>query len=310
MKSMSLYWPPVKRYRLKSGSCPNCGHLLAAKDNYCRNCGQENHDLRIPFGHLLFEALEGVFHFDNKLFRTAKSLLFRPGFLTSQFSNGRRASYVPPVRLYIFLSFIFFLLLTFSPGKHRSDEQNNLSGTMQADSSKSDQFNLSFYSLNSIELKGLSDAQIDSVMEEKGIERTGFERYIAGQLARIANGGKAEFLHNLLKSISYMMFVLMPIFALLLYLFFRKRVDYYLNCLVFSIHFHSFVFLLFTIYVVLSWFVSSVFFSFGALLIMTGYFYIALRTVYGQSRLSTILKMLAIGVLHIFAILGCFLIMV
>jgi hypothetical protein len=300
----------VKRNRLQSDQCPNCGQPLATKDNFCRNCGQENHDLQIPFRHLASEALEGVFHFDSKLYRTTKALLFRPGFLTSEFGKGRRVSYVPPIRLYIFLSFIFFLLLSFNPGKNRSEDQNDLASAVSADSSQSNNFNLSIYSINSDMLKGLNDVQIDSVLTKEGIEITSFTRYITKQLARIAGGGKAEFMHILLKSVSYMMFVLMPIFALLLYLFYRKRAGYYLNCLVFSVHFHSFMFLLFTIYLVVNWFVSSAFLLFGLPLLIGVYFYFALKTAYGQARMVTMLKVAVIGALHILAILACFMLMV
>lgn len=300
----------VKRNRLKSDQCPNCGQPLASKDNYCRNCGQENHDLRIPFRHLASEALEGVFHFDSKLYRTTKALLFRPGFLTSEFSKGRRVSYVPPVRLYIFLSFIFFLLLSFSPTKQAPEEETELTARTEADSTDVNQTSLSFYSISSKVLKGMNDVQIDSVLTQKGIETTKFSRHVAKQLARIAGGGTSEFSHNLVKSISYMMFVLMPIFALLLYLFYRKRAGYYLNCLVFSVHFHSFIFLLFSIYIILNWFVSSDFLLPGLLFLIGIYFYFALKAAYGQPRWRTMFKMILIGGMHILAILICFMLMV
>ena len=53
------------------------------------------------------EFLEGVFHFDGKVFRTAGLLMFKPGQLTKRFLEGPRMPYVPPIRLYVFISFVF-----------------------------------------------------------------------------------------------------------------------------------------------------------------------------------------------------------
>lgn len=100
------------KHRRKATTCPNCGTALAAKMNFCPTCGQENHDLKIPLGHLLYEFVESVFHFDTKFWTTTKAIFTRPGQITKDFVEGRRARYVPPARLYIFVSFVFFLLVT------------------------------------------------------------------------------------------------------------------------------------------------------------------------------------------------------
>ena len=54
-------------------------------------------------------ATEDLTHADSRLWRTLGALLFRPGFLTAEFLGGRRARYLPPVRLYLVLSVAFFL---------------------------------------------------------------------------------------------------------------------------------------------------------------------------------------------------------
>ena len=61
------------------------------------------------FVEFLGEAAEVFTHADSRLWRTIAPLLFRPGFLTQQFLQGRRASYLPPFRLYIVVSLLFFL---------------------------------------------------------------------------------------------------------------------------------------------------------------------------------------------------------
>jgi hypothetical protein len=295
---------------LKSTSCLNCGRALAAGDNYCPRCGQTNHDLRIPFRHLFMEVFEGLLHFDSKSYQTVKALLFRPGFLTNEFKIGRRASYVPPIRLYIFVSFLFFFLLSLGKGGHQAGQPRNTTVAGQPVTLDSDELKISFAGLGSSDLAGKSPEQIDSVMDAHKIEKTFFKRYLAIQLGRVAAGGKAEFDHLLLKGFSYMMFVLMPILALFIYMFHRKRVEYYLDCLVFSVHYHSFAFLLFTVYLLVNRVVGSGYLILLLPIIVMMYFWLALRVVYPQVWWKGWLKTAAIGLLHVAAIFTCFMLLV
>lgn len=98
--------------RRKVEVCHNCHTLLQPEDNYCPHCGQENHDLKVPLGHLLLEVIEGFTHLDTKLLNTLKSIFLSPGKLTKDFLEGRRGRYIPPIRLYFLASFLFFLLLS------------------------------------------------------------------------------------------------------------------------------------------------------------------------------------------------------
>lgn len=88
--------------------CLNCGTKLEGA--WCHRCGQHDFDFHRSFGHVLLEALENFFHFDAKLFRNIVTLLFQPGRLSADFNAGKRASQVPPFRLYLFIAFVFFLL--------------------------------------------------------------------------------------------------------------------------------------------------------------------------------------------------------
>lgn len=96
----------------KATTCPNCGTQLQQDQAFCPHCGQENHDLRMPFRHFAYEFLESVTHFDTKLWSTLKMIFTRPGQLTKDFVEGKRARYVKPAQFYVFVSVIFFALLT------------------------------------------------------------------------------------------------------------------------------------------------------------------------------------------------------
>ena len=111
-------------YHAKQPACANCYYqfLTDEPDEFCPRCGQQNHEVNIGFGHVVEEFLEGVFHFDGKVFRTAGLLLFKPGQLTKRFLAGHRMPYVPPIRLYVFISFVFFALLSLLRAPHETEK--------------------------------------------------------------------------------------------------------------------------------------------------------------------------------------------
>lgn len=99
----------IHKKRRKVEICHNCHTILSLEHNFCPHCGQENHDLKVPIGHLAFEVFEGFTHFDTKFYNTMSAIFTSPGKITKDFLEGRRGRYVPPVRLYFLISFVFFL---------------------------------------------------------------------------------------------------------------------------------------------------------------------------------------------------------
>lgn len=95
-------------------TCLNCGYTIEEK--FCPNCGQENTENRKPFHYLFTHFVEDFTHYDGQFWGTIKNLLFKPGVLTETYIEGKRQWFVPPVKLYIFISFItFFLFAVFTP---------------------------------------------------------------------------------------------------------------------------------------------------------------------------------------------------
>lgn len=88
--------------------CLNCNAALEGR--FCHICGQENIAPRESFWNMLTHFVFDLFHFDGKFFSTLKYLLFRPGFLSKEHLMGRRASYLHPIRMYVFTSAFFFLI--------------------------------------------------------------------------------------------------------------------------------------------------------------------------------------------------------
>ncbi|MXY54398.1 MAG: DUF3667 domain-containing protein [Gammaproteobacteria bacterium] len=104
--------------------CENCG---APKQGlYCAVCGQNDRNYRRSVFPVVGQALAETFETDSRLWATLRALLVRPGHLSREFSRNRRASYLPPFRLYLFSSIVFFFALSMTidlpegPGEARA----------------------------------------------------------------------------------------------------------------------------------------------------------------------------------------------
>jgi len=89
--------------------CLNCLEPLSGA--FCHKCGQKDDDLRRPVWTFFRELLDAVFGADSKILKTIFLLILVPGGLTRAFMMGRRARFLPPLRLYVVLSFVFFITL-------------------------------------------------------------------------------------------------------------------------------------------------------------------------------------------------------
>lgn len=91
------------------GVCANCETPLQGP--VCHQCGQVDDYYHRPAHGLISDVLEGLAALDGRVVRTLPALLLRPGRITRAFLKGRRARYLPPFRLYIIASLVFFLLV-------------------------------------------------------------------------------------------------------------------------------------------------------------------------------------------------------
>ncbi len=94
--------------------CRNCGDAITGP--FCSACGQKDLDLERPLAALLGEIVREAFDLDGRAWRTARALFRHPGLLTSEFLAGRRRLYTPPLRLYLFVSVAFFVLMAWAAG--------------------------------------------------------------------------------------------------------------------------------------------------------------------------------------------------
>ena len=244
--------PPVHPH------CQNCGTAL--QGHYCHQCGQHDLDLHRSFRHVFLEALENFLHFDAKFFRNIVTLLFRPGRLSADFNAGRRASQVPPFRLYLFVSIVFFFISflaaedaaagagTGITDGYRQAESEALRGKIRAEtagklkqlSDRPETREIARAVAPAIE-KSATDTppatkpavkeprnRLELWLEEKG-------QYAAGHQRELME----LFIHSLPKTLLFCL----PFFALYTRVLFRKTGQNYLQHLVVALHFHTFVYL-------------------------------------------------------------------
>jgi hypothetical protein len=221
--------------------------------------------------------------------------LIKPGYLSVEFISGRRARYVPPIRVYVLISFIFFFLLSLL-----SDKPGAAGEKHQARHTSGSQISFSVKQINSKELEGLSLEQVDALMANRGVPATRGYKIVFYQMHEIVNNtaSAAEFWHLLIKNISYMMFILMPVFGVWIYLFHRRRQKYFIESLVTSVHFHSFLFLILTILVLISTVLHNELPILAMPIIGAIYLFFMFRRVFHQSVFITLMKMLSIGLLY------------
>lgn len=304
------------RNRIKSIECANCKHIFDAVNNFCPHCGQENHTHKLPIKHFVLEFIESLTHFDTKVFKTFKDMILKPGLVIKNYNNNKRARYVPPVRIYIFMSFILFLLLTTT--YHHDIEANaeKMDVDFRANFSKSQglgQIDLftktvlqgdQFLSLTKI--PNISNAQIDSALKQNNIRTDWFNTRIVNTMIQTYNG-KLTFTQitmRALKYVSYSILLFMPFFALILLLFYNQKERYYSEFLVFSIYFTTFLLVVLCLFILFNKFMYAGLNSFlFVVLCLSVYLGISLKTVFGESYVKTIAKTIAISILFISSLL-------
>lgn len=92
--------------------CKNCEHPIEAADKFCSHCGQSNKSFERP----VLDVGKNMFHelldIDGRLVLTIKALLLKPGLLTLEYNQGKRQKYTPPLRMYLVMSIVFFLVFS------------------------------------------------------------------------------------------------------------------------------------------------------------------------------------------------------
>lgn len=295
-------------------TCLNCGNTVEAR--FCDKCGQENVDSRQTFGHLIQHFFEDITHYEGKFWKTMKYLLFKPAFLTKEYLKGKRMSYVPPVRLYIFISFITFLLPHILPNYTAESTANEVrEEKVISELPRSNQFTFGagkngFEIIIPTEFK--SKLEIDSVAKANpkigSLEIWLGERFVKMQKYTPSELG-VKFIDSFIGSLPKAIFVYMPLFALVLALFHRKKNWFYFDHAIFTIHYFSFLLLSFSVFNVIlsiqyllhSNYLDFIYFGIAVayILYMPVYFFLAHKNMYQEKWSKSNLKSLGIYIINL-----------
>jgi hypothetical protein len=99
--------------------CLNCGTKLI--DTFCHHCGQKDIPRRQTLGELWINFISSFWSYEGKFFQSTKYLITKPGYLAMEYNKGKRESYFHPARMYVFISFVFFLLYFSLPDPETKD---------------------------------------------------------------------------------------------------------------------------------------------------------------------------------------------
>ncbi len=240
--------------------CPNCGNFFDAQFNYCPYCGQENKPIDLKFSSIIKEFLSANFNIEAPIFATLKLLGTKPAKLTKEFLAGKRQKYISPVRLYLIVSFFYFLILSITPN------QINININVNANSKQV------ITQQQTSNLATIFEDKINTLENQKG---------------------RQTFWHKMQNNFSLAMFLLIPITALVLLIFFPGKI--YVAHLVFTLHLQSIIFLLLGFLNIFSFFINSDWLLFIKFIVITSVSFLWIKKFYNLNIFSTIWRMVLSG---------------
>lgn len=248
--------------------CLNCGAPMLGP--YCARCGQKNELEHRSLWQLAKDAVGPAVLLESKLWRTLGTLLRHPGALSEAYTEGKRSQFIRPLRLYFWVSVLFFSALALRP-LHLI--------TVQVD--RDDKVRIPWAPLFEKRLQ----EKLDSMKDAPAGEVAGAQR---GATAK--ERLRLEFLTRIPKAV----FLLLPLFAVLLRIMWRKRP--YVDHLVFALHAHTVLFLGLGL-TLTGWPPLQLLGGLGPMI----WFFLAVRRFYRSGWVVTVLKTVLLGVLDLLA---------
>lgn len=315
--------------------CANCHAELSGE--YCASCGQRHEPHIHTVAHFAGEAFESISHADSRLWRTIWYLFRRPGFLTKEFFAGRRVAYLPPFRLYLVLSVIFFLLAGLAQDKPESADGAAARPAIgqQTPDQRAEARQEASEAARAERQQGIAEAQkalgkrgisveADLEGEKLKVHSKGLDEFCkpfeaaetGGSGARARNNIRqfckrvhddgselfTELGHNLPRA----MFIFLPLLAAIMKLMYWRPRRYYVEHLLFLVHNHAFVFLVLVFFMLVDLAIYPLIgdyvwpFYVGGSLYTVWYIFRAMRNMYGQHFLLTFLKYIVLGLTYMF----------
>lgn len=283
-------------------TCQNCGDEVAIR--FCPSCGQENIETKKSFHYLFTHFLEDLVHYESSFWKTIKYLLFSPEKLSLTYLSGKRKAFMAPVRLFIFvniISFIIFSMFTFKDLKHGLNE-----GYFKIDQEDETQIGkIDSFEENQKKVKEqeIIYNQNNSYFNKKLNELN--KTYTSKQLFKIIT-------EKCFQNLPKWLFLIMPFFALILWFTHNKKKWWYFDHGIFTFHYFSSFLLITSLMTLITQlfnlfeYETNIYFTIIIFIVLNFIFIKAFIKFYNESWLKSIIKLFVIYSLNSFIILLTF----
>ena len=325
----------VRRYE----ECPNCGHKLSKEDAYCPACGQENLNKFVSLRTIFSDFLGDFLSFDSRFFRSILPFLLKPGEMTRNYLKGQRETYLPPLRILIFLCIVLLTLLSQLASREDWDTgfQGNspitVDGLNDLDSlTREGSLNKELYSLPQLDsLAQTDDGDEDysfwedilggseriAELSDQGLNPTEIGDSLAAdagywqqraivQSAKIYQSGGEGLVSFMIGNGMIIIFLAVFILAALFKLLYIRQKRHLVEHVIFSIHMHAALVFLMIIVTTLYLFTGKYIEQLSLLLIP--YYLVSIRKVYQQSWGKSVVKYLLSTFIYVFFFLPVFMV--
>lgn len=299
-------------HRKHVDECLNCGATTPGA--FCPACGQEAVDAAVTFRDQMADFFSEVLSVEARLPQTVKQLLFHPGALTRAYNGGQRVRFVTPLKTYLFASVAFFLVLSFAAS--RGEPQ-----VVHETGASSGGFGLSYSppgsSIVHVDVGGDKATAGDGANDfrtadefDRWLARPGNDKQLPAFLVphiRSLLKSPSGFVGALVDMVSKASMVLVPIHALVLRLLYWRPRRLYGEHIVFSLHVHSFAYVVQTAAALVGLAASArvgsavTWLTFAVSVV---YVVAAARTAYAEGLVRSALKMVVAGTAYGVALLG------
>jgi hypothetical protein len=279
-------------------ACLNCGAPLTGA--FCASCGQRDIPPYPSVRELVVDAAAEFSGWDGRLANTLRDLIRHPGLLTHEFLEGRRVRYISPIRLYLVTSLVYFLLAASAPNVRLESGQPVFEGLRVGTTKTKDKPVSRAERVGNAARQSLENQQVLSAAErDSALKDIARAPAVMRPFLRRAVEDPGGFKRRLLETMPRMLFVLLPIFAGIVALFYRGRK--YPEHLYFAIHLHAFIFLALATAALVKFTQIPLLVAAAGLIVVIWipvYATRAFRRVYGGSLSRTLMKELAIGAIY------------
>lgn len=309
---------------LEPQTCLNCGAAVTGR--HCVECGQSGDVHLLTMREVSHDFAHSVLHLDGRVWRTLQALVLKPGELTREYIAGRREHYLPPFRLYLVISILFFALSTILPGASLfqiNDTGDAVFAPIVIDSDGKVAESTAAPVKEAIdemppEARRKLAAAIESQrnaepcsVDVPPVFGVSWNEPLERACKRIRADGGAQLAERFAATAPKLMFLFLPLMAAVALLFYWRPRRLYAEHLVLFVHNHAFTFLLVTVTQIVNAitlleipFIGALgFVNFLLFLYLIYYVFRSMRVVYGESRARTVVKFIALVSIY-FLLLG------